>query len=45
MEMEIEIVQLQDWNNRRQFTPPSDFQADGVNEHFNSQVTSSQKNF
>ncbi|XP_074348317.1 E3 ubiquitin-protein ligase UPL6 isoform X2 [Apium graveolens] len=32
------LSQLQDWNNRRQFTPPSDFQADGVNEHFNSQA-------
>ncbi|KAL5760707.1 hypothetical protein ACOSQ2_019545 [Xanthoceras sorbifolium] len=29
---------LQDWNNRRQFTPPSDFHADGVNEFFNSQA-------
>ncbi|KAL5809135.1 hypothetical protein ACOSQ3_029826 [Xanthoceras sorbifolium] len=31
-------VELQDWNNRRQFTPPSDFHADGVNEFFNSQA-------
>ncbi|KAL5738694.1 hypothetical protein ACOSP7_031455 [Xanthoceras sorbifolium] len=32
------LSQLQDWNNRRQFTPPSDFHADGVNEFFNSQA-------
>ncbi|XP_052208292.1 E3 ubiquitin-protein ligase UPL6-like isoform X2 [Diospyros lotus] len=32
------LSQLQDWNNRRQFTPPSDFHADGVNEHFISQA-------
>lgn len=32
------LMQLQDWNNRRQFTPPSDFHADGVNEFFISQV-------
>ncbi|XVF18950.1 hypothetical protein REPUB_Repub11eG0068100 [Reevesia pubescens] len=30
--------QLQDWNNRRQFTPPSDFHADGVNGYFISQA-------
>ncbi|CAH9080391.1 unnamed protein product [Cuscuta europaea] len=28
------LSKLQDWNNRRQFTSPSDFHADGVNEHF-----------
>ncbi|MCD9644904.1 E3 ubiquitin-protein ligase upl6 [Datura stramonium] len=28
------LSQLQDWNNRRQFTPPSEFHADGVNEYF-----------
>ncbi|XAR49722.1 Ubiquitin--protein ligase [Bertholletia excelsa] len=32
------LSQLQDWNNRRQFTFPSDFHADGVNEHFISQA-------
>ncbi|KAK9288799.1 hypothetical protein L1049_017264 [Liquidambar formosana] len=32
------LSQLQDWNNRRQFTPPSDFHADGVNEYFISQA-------
>ncbi|XP_057476367.1 E3 ubiquitin-protein ligase UPL6-like isoform X2 [Actinidia eriantha] len=32
------LSQLQDWNNRRQFTPPSDFHADGVNDHFISQA-------
>ncbi|XP_028115775.1 E3 ubiquitin-protein ligase UPL6-like isoform X3 [Camellia sinensis] len=32
------LSQLQDWNNRRQFTTPSDFHADGVNEHFISQA-------
>ncbi|KAK2990179.1 hypothetical protein RJ640_014631 [Escallonia rubra] len=32
------LSQLQDWNNRRQFTPPSDFHADGVNENFMSQA-------
>lgn len=32
------LSQLQDWNNRRQFTPPSDFHADGVNEFFISQA-------
>ncbi|XP_057959070.1 E3 ubiquitin-protein ligase UPL6 isoform X2 [Malania oleifera] len=32
------LSQLQDWNNRRQFTSPSDFHADGVNEHFISQA-------
>uniref|UniRef100_A0A7N0UEM1 HECT-type E3 ubiquitin transferase n=1 Tax=Kalanchoe fedtschenkoi TaxID=63787 RepID=A0A7N0UEM1_KALFE len=33
------LSQLQDWNNRRQFTLPSDFNADGVNELFISQAT------
>ncbi|THG14289.1 hypothetical protein TEA_021874 [Camellia sinensis var. sinensis] len=32
------LSQLQDWNNRRQFTAPSDFHADGVNDHFISQA-------
>ncbi|XP_057472155.1 LOW QUALITY PROTEIN: E3 ubiquitin-protein ligase UPL6-like [Actinidia eriantha] len=32
------LSQLQDWNNRREFTPPSDFHADGVNDHFISQA-------
>lgn len=32
---------MQDWNNRRQFAPPSDFHADGVNEFFISQVMDS----
>ncbi|XP_062178168.1 E3 ubiquitin-protein ligase UPL6 isoform X2 [Alnus glutinosa] len=32
------LSQLQDWNNRRQFTSPSDFHADGVNEFFISQA-------
>lgn len=32
------LSQLQDWNNRQQFTSPSDFQADGVNEFFISQA-------
>ncbi|XP_048321213.2 E3 ubiquitin-protein ligase UPL6 [Ziziphus jujuba] len=32
------LSQLQDWNNRRQFTPPSDFHADGVNDFFSSQA-------
>uniref|UniRef100_A0A7N0UI14 HECT-type E3 ubiquitin transferase n=1 Tax=Kalanchoe fedtschenkoi TaxID=63787 RepID=A0A7N0UI14_KALFE len=32
------LSQLQDWNNRRQFTLPSDFHADGVNELFISQA-------
>lgn len=32
------LSQLQDWNNRKQFTSPSDFHADGVNEHFMSQA-------
>ncbi|KAI9194675.1 hypothetical protein LWI28_008103 [Acer negundo] len=32
------LSQLQDWNSRRQFTPPSDFHADGVNEFFISQA-------
>ncbi|KAL7178360.1 hypothetical protein ACSBR2_031501 [Camellia fascicularis] len=32
------LSQLQDWNNRRQFTPPSDFHVDGVNDHFISQA-------
>ncbi|TYI61939.1 hypothetical protein E1A91_D10G208500v1 [Gossypium mustelinum] len=36
----VETIQnrLQDWNNRRQFTPPSDFHADGVNDFFISQA-------
>ncbi|KAF3682690.1 E3 ubiquitin-protein ligase UPL6 [Capsicum annuum] len=33
------LSQLQDWNNRRQFTLPSEFHADGVNEYFISQAT------
>ncbi|KAG5632207.1 hypothetical protein H5410_003924 [Solanum commersonii] len=32
------LSQLQDWNNRRQFTLPSEFHADGVNEYFISQA-------
>lgn len=32
------LSQLQDWNNRREFTPPSDFHADGVNDVFISQA-------
>ncbi|KAJ0092761.1 hypothetical protein Patl1_24814 [Pistacia atlantica] len=32
------LSQLQDWNNRRQFTTPSDFHADGVNDFFISQA-------
>jgi hypothetical protein len=36
----IFFSQLQDWNNRRQFTSPSDFHADGVNDFFISQVWS-----
>ncbi|TKY72456.1 E3 ubiquitin-protein ligase UPL6 [Spatholobus suberectus] len=32
------LSQLQDWNNRRQFTPPSVFHADGVNDFFISQA-------
>lgn len=32
------LSQLQDWNNRRQFAPPSDFHADGVNDYFISQA-------
>lgn len=32
------LSQLQDWNNRRQFTSPSDFHADAVNEYFISQA-------
>ncbi|CAJ1963098.1 unnamed protein product [Sphenostylis stenocarpa] len=32
------LSQLQDWNNRRQFTSPSDFHADGVNDYFISQA-------
>ncbi|KAF3456410.1 hypothetical protein FNV43_RR01060 [Rhamnella rubrinervis] len=32
------LSQLQDWNNRREFTPPSDFHADGVNDFFISQA-------
>ncbi|XLU93545.1 hypothetical protein S245_007897, partial [Arachis hypogaea] len=31
-------IHLQDWNNRRQFTSPDDFHADGVNDIFISQV-------
>ncbi|GMH28043.1 hypothetical protein Nepgr_029886 [Nepenthes gracilis] len=32
------LSQLQDWNNRRQFIPPSDFHSDGVNDYFISQA-------
>ncbi|KAM2018876.1 hypothetical protein ACFX1T_021754 [Malus domestica] len=32
------LSQLQDWNNRREFTSPSDFHADGVNEFFITQA-------
>ncbi|XP_076944052.1 E3 ubiquitin-protein ligase UPL6-like [Bidens hawaiensis] len=32
------LSQLQDWNNRRQFVNPSNFHADGVNDHFISQA-------
>ncbi|KAG9136757.1 hypothetical protein Leryth_004517 [Lithospermum erythrorhizon] len=32
------MSQLQDWNNRRQFTPPNEFQADGVDDHFIAQA-------
>ncbi|KAL7144289.1 hypothetical protein ABFS83_07G002000 [Erythranthe nasuta] len=32
------MSQLQDWNNRREFTSPSDFNADGANEIFMSQA-------
>ncbi|KAG4401280.1 hypothetical protein GLYMA_07G235800v4 [Glycine max] len=32
------LSQLQDWNNRQQFTSPSNFQADGVNDLFSSQA-------
>ncbi|KAK9075671.1 hypothetical protein SSX86_003997 [Deinandra increscens subsp. villosa] len=32
------LSQLQDWNNRRQFTLPINFHADGVNDHFISQA-------
>ncbi|KAI9387307.1 hypothetical protein POPTR_010G150000v4 [Populus trichocarpa] len=32
------LSQLQDWNNRRQFAPPSDFHADGVDDSFISQA-------
>ncbi|XP_057524727.1 E3 ubiquitin-protein ligase UPL6 isoform X1 [Amaranthus tricolor] len=32
------LTQLQDWNNRRQFAPSSDFHADGVNDFFISQA-------
>ncbi|BAB02722.1 unnamed protein product [Arabidopsis thaliana] len=32
------LSQLQDWNNRKQFTSSSDFQADSVNEYFISQA-------
>ncbi|CAN6726655.1 unnamed protein product [Malus baccata var. baccata] len=32
------LSQLQDWNNRREFTSPSEFHADGVNEFFIAQA-------
>ncbi|CAI0467575.1 unnamed protein product [Linum tenue] len=32
------LSQLQDWNNRREFAPPSDFHADGVDDFFISQA-------
>ncbi|KAB5538406.1 hypothetical protein DKX38_015939 [Salix brachista] len=32
------LSQLQDWNNRQQFAPPSDFHADGVDDSFISQA-------
>ncbi|XP_075487964.1 E3 ubiquitin-protein ligase UPL6 [Primulina tabacum] len=32
------LSQLQDWNNRREFTSPRDFNADGANETFMSQA-------
>ncbi|XP_051127667.1 E3 ubiquitin-protein ligase UPL6 isoform X2 [Andrographis paniculata] len=32
------MSQLQDWNNRREFTSPNDFNADGVNDFFMSQA-------
>ncbi|KAL9265466.1 E3 ubiquitin-protein ligase UPL6-like protein [Drosera capensis] len=32
------LSQLQDWNNRRQFAPASDFHADGVTDYFISQA-------
>ncbi|XP_071706652.1 E3 ubiquitin-protein ligase UPL6 [Rutidosis leptorrhynchoides] len=32
------LSQLQHWNNRRQFAQPTDFHADGVNDHFISQA-------
>ncbi|KAL9251575.1 E3 ubiquitin-protein ligase UPL6-like protein [Drosera capensis] len=32
------LSQLQDWNNRRQFAPASNFHADGVNDYFISQA-------
>ncbi|KAJ8528900.1 hypothetical protein K7X08_030640 [Anisodus acutangulus] len=32
------LSQLQDWTNRRQFTPPSEFHVGGVNEYFISQA-------
>ncbi|KAI4335030.1 hypothetical protein L6164_013716 [Bauhinia variegata] len=32
------LSQLQDWNNRRQFTSPDDFHSDGVNDFFISQA-------
>ncbi|XP_010549016.1 PREDICTED: E3 ubiquitin-protein ligase UPL6 [Tarenaya hassleriana] len=32
------LSQLQDWNNRRQFTSSADFQADAVNDYFISQA-------
>ncbi|XP_021757008.1 E3 ubiquitin-protein ligase UPL6-like [Chenopodium quinoa] len=32
------LTQLQDWNNRRQFAPSSDFHAEGVNDYFISQA-------
>ncbi|KAL3626638.1 E3 ubiquitin-protein ligase upl6 [Castilleja foliolosa] len=32
------MAQLQDWNNRREFTSPSDFNADGASDLFMSQA-------
>ncbi|KAM0984714.1 hypothetical protein EV2_012489 [Malus domestica] len=32
------LSQLQDWNNRHEFTSPSEFHADGVNEFFIAQA-------
>ncbi|PIN18101.1 E3 ubiquitin protein ligase [Handroanthus impetiginosus] len=34
------MSQLQDWNNRREFTSPSEFNADGANDLFMSQAMS-----